>query len=1215
MLPVLAGVLIVLAIVLHASFNSGEESIQKLASSVSRNLESELVKSDVEADSILSRIGRGEATFSENSDIEGFFFIYHNGEPEFWSTNQLMPDYYQLSGIESISYIQLDEGHYLVKRYPSFGEYQLFGLIELYQEARINNDYLNSHFNEMIFPIQEGFSISSKGGQKSVDLEDVTLFYLVDQGLQYPQYQLKSIIVLLLTTASFVLLGAWVWSSLALRVKSGEFESSFLGWISFLFFLRYIMLVLDIPDAIMETGLFGSMLFAASRINPSLGDMLVNGTVLMLIALFLFNYYTRSRVLKKVISGNTLWKVVLSIVAVVFTLFATWYPHVVIQTIYYNSQVTLDITNSIQFGFPRIISLLIFMISAFSLFLVWYVVNRVIFHLFSGRYLTLSLIYIAGILIFTLYQLKTSQHFWVVIICAFVFTNIIYFSKIYRTFMQWRYRSFIYIFSILALTSFLGSFGVYEFERERVTTNKIRFADYFLIKNDNITEYYLDDLNRRIQSDLFISSRMSSPFLSKDIIEGKIRKVYLGTVFDKYDVNISVYGSDGQILHGDPSDEELALIRSEGPPFDPVSEYDNIYYITRSRGDLVKRYLNKVQIARRDNVVGYITMDLQLKKIIPNDVYFELLMDSRFIQPFMGQDYSYAVYNNGRLTYNSGDFNYLTEFDFAIFDQQPKIFDKSLEYAGHRHVALMDEENRVIVVTSDKYGIERFISNFSFLFLIQIFVLLLFGIAYSIYLYYKHVKLNYTSRIQLYFNLGFFVPLLTISLVTMSLMSNTFREEVTYESAKKASNIANNITPALDEFINGAQSDEDLNDELLLASRYAGADVNLFDTRGQLVVSSKPLIFENDLISRFLNPQAYAALLESDESEWITAETVGLLNYNVNYLAIKSFTTGDLIGVLGVPFFESEDHLDDEQVEVVTTIINIFTVVFIIFLVISYFVTKGLTFPLRLITHKLRKTTLTQFNEPLSWEADDEIGLMVSEYNKMLENLEESKRELAKSQKESAWREMAQQVAHEIKNPLTPMKLTLQHLQRKIEENGEDVEKPINTLLHHVDTLNDIASSFSSIATMPIPENEPFELVELVRKTLHLHHNMSDVRLEVDFKTDSVTVSGDEQLMGRILSNIILNAAQSVSDDREVEVRVTLQVSGKKVLLEISDNGDGIDEKIRNKVFVPNFTTKDSGSGIGLAIAKHGVEHAGGKIWFESRKGKGTSFYIELPVL
>ncbi|MEJ2003846.1 MAG: HAMP domain-containing sensor histidine kinase [Cyclobacteriaceae bacterium] len=195
------------------------------------------------------------------------------------------------------------------------------------------------------------------------------------------------------------------------------------------------------------------------------------------------------------------------------------------------------------------------------------------------------------------------------------------------------------------------------------------------------------------------------------------------------------------------------------------------------------------------------------------------------------------------------------------------------------------------------------------------------------------------------------------------------------------------------------------------------------------------------------------------------------------------------------------------------------------------------------------------------------------------------------------------------------MKLTLQHLSRRFRGGNDELEKPINSLLHQVDTLSDIASSFSSFAKLPIPEHERFEITSILKNTVQLFKSSGNARISLEIPDQPVFSMGDEKLMGRILSNIVLNAIQSYNNDKP-RVDIALHVLKKdRALIEIRDYGRGIDPVIHGKIFIPNFTTKESGSGIGLAVAKHGVEHAGGKIWFETNEGEGTSFFIELPVV
>ena len=366
------------------------------------------------------------------------------------------------------------------------------------------------------------------------------------------------------------------------------------------------------------------------------------------------------------------------------------------------------------------------------------------------------------------------------------------------------------------------------------------------------------------------------------------------------------------------------------------------------------------------------------------------------------------------------------------------------------------------------------------------------------------------------------------------------------------------------------------------------------------------------LVSNRINPVALHQI-KSGENRFIKEEKVGTLSYFVSYAPLKSPSTGKLWGVLGIPFFQSVASLERIQINILANILNIFALIFIVLVVLSYFVSKWLTFPLNFITQMLRKTSLTKTNQPLIWRSDDEIGTMVKEYNQMLFKLSESKSELEQTQRELAWREIAQQVAHEIKNPLTPMKLTLQQLERQLQagtSSSDRTEKAVSSLLTQVDTLNDIASSFSSFAKMPEPVMQPLDLAILLKRIVELHRNSGGIKLTIS--NDNFNVTGDEQLLGRTFSNIILNAFQSAVPGRSARVNVTLQKQGTMCLLSFNDNGKGIDTEVAERIFLPHFTTKKSGSGLGLAIAKQAIEQMQGRIWFETKVGKGTTFFIEM---
>jgi len=1214
-LPVAALFCMIAGIIVYAFNKKNVEDITLLTRHIEKSLESELQQIKREEKKVIKEFSQGLDTNPLLSLSYQPFFLYQNGELLYWSDNTMIPEYYEYQEIIDIGIIVRSTGSYLVVRSVLDPNHELFALITLYEDKGIKNDYLVSGLNSIVFPVTDGIKVlppSFKGGE-GIFLQENCLFKIVLERSLDNQNKFLAGGSLVFFFFSFILLISWLWYTLTLRIKKGAFESSLVIWILSLVLLRYLMLLFELPDSIMETGLFGSMHFASSRINPSLGDMLLNSIVILMMVYFIFTHYTTSRVTKYILGAPELTKNIVALLLMIFSFFCLWYPFVIIQTIYHNSQITFDITKTINYNYLRVVSFIIFIICSVTMFLAFHGTYRLLYQLKRKKFFEFFILTLLSAVLFSLYQIWTRQYFEIMVVIGIFYMNTVYHFKIFKNLLQFRYTSILYVFAVVTMVSVIGALAVYTFEVDRNIDHKIKFADHFLIRNDHITEYYLNETRSKIENDLFISSTMASPFLSKSVIVDKLRQVYLSSFFDKYDVEIKLYNSSKSVVYGNDREEYSDILNENRVATQYQTDYKGIYFLNRFEGEVVKRYIQKIEIKRRSVNAGYIIIDLKLKKIIPNDVYFELLMDSRFLQPYLGQEYSYAVYANKAVTYSSGDFNYRRNFPLKELQSGSELFKGGINSTGYSHIGLTDMEGRIIVVSSEEYSHWQLVTNFSYLFLLHVFFLLVLALFFLVYLWYKGVSLNFSARIQLYFNLSFFIPLVIVSFITLSLINSSSREEVSTEQALKAKSLREIFSLYVEDFLSGKMTSDDIRLQIRDIADIAGTDINLFAVNGRLFGSSKPLIYENNLLSRYLNPGAYARIMEQGENEFVLDEFVGELSYKSAYVVVQSFKTGSILGIISLPFFDSEVHLEKQQIEVLSTILNIFTIVFIAFILISYFVSKGLTFPLRLITLKLKKTTLTGFNEPVSWDSDDEIGLMVSEYNKMLENLESSKKALARSQKESAWREIAQQVAHEIKNPLTPMKLTLQHLQRKMTGTSDiEVQKPIQSLLHHIDTLDDIATSFSSLAKMPMPEITSFEWVSIIKESVNLHMNMEGVTISVSLATDELFVMGDQQLMGRILSNILINAAQSRLKDHDVHIDVILTKSKKKALLEIRDNGSGIDESIRSKIFVPKFTTKETGSGIGLAIAKHGIEHAGGKIWFESEVKEGTSFFIEL---
>lgn len=1196
-----------------------EQNVDK----ITENLRTEISVVESQMQPLIDLISsKRNTSFTELNQQVGYpFYLYEKSRLAYWSDYRFTPDYENIAGEYNLKYVSNEHGKFVVRKWETEVEgikKEVFSFIPLFKETSIVNEYLDPSYNESIFDFPD--LIVSGQPQENLNVEiDGKFLFSIDSQVEYSVINEDAQFVSIALLSIGILIALFLITTKVNYLTGKKYIGRAFILMAFsLIALRIIMLTGEFPNSFANWTLFDSKLFASSNINPSIGDLLLNTLVIFVLVFYVFRNYHRSYFFIKTLEMSNYVKLLLSIVLAGIGFFVLLYHYFIFKTIYNNSQWSLDITNNLDFNISKVVFYFIFVLNSAIVFFAYHIIFRIIIKLTDRSIYNLVLSFSLGALLFIYltYILQIPAVF--VVILNIVFFFILHFLKLPRFLIQMRYLAFLYLFLSALSSALVGAYSIYNFEENNKHMNKIRFADQFLVENDNLAELLLSEAVQKIEEDPLITSRIYSPFMPKEAVAQKIRRVYLGnSYFDKYNIQIYLYNAKGEPFEEESTTGNYYQIKDAFASEQYETDFENLYFVNRIGADIAKRYLYFVDVVRYDNVIGHIILDLSLKKIIPKAVYPELLVDSRFFLPYQNTEYSYAVFKDDQITYNSGDFNYFKNFNYDLLSNA-NLFQEGIHYNGYQHLGVVDKDNRIIVISSPVYPLINLVSNFSFLFLILVVLIILMVGIYSTYISFRQVNLKYATKIQLYLNLAFVLPLFVVSITTLSIINRSFKKELENEYQNKAEVVSRNIINDLKRYNQLIIDHEQLSNNLSQVATNANLDVNLFNIRGRLVATSQPSIYENNLLSEYINPVVMESIKEQGNNKMILKESVGSLKYNSSYMGVKSFDTGELIGILSIPFFDSEYILERQQIDVLSNIMNIFSAIFLVFLLISYLASKRLTLPLNLITKGLQHTTLAGKNQPLVWNSNDEIGMLIGEYNKMLLNLERSKNALAKSEKEMAWREMAQQVAHEIKNPLTPMKLTLQHLERSLKEDlnadFKKAEKPINTLLYQIQSLNEIASSFSSFAKMPIPEINKFEITSLLKKTFGLYDKIKNGKVEFKNPNRNIYVLGDEQLMGRIISNVIINSIQSVPADRKVNIEGSISAnSSEKVRIKIKDNGKGIPEEIQDKIFLPNFSTKKDGTGIGLAIAKHGIEHAGGKIWFESEDNSGTTFYIELP--
>lgn len=403
------------------------------------------------------------------------------------------------------------------------------------------------------------------------------------------------------------------------------------------------------------------------------------------------------------------------------------------------------------------------------------------------------------------------------------------------------------------------------------------------------------------------------------------------------------------------------------------------------------------------------------------------------------------------------------------------------------------------------------------------------------------------------------------------------------------------------------QNTSGLNSDLRDLSYYYQTDIHVYDLRGELIGTSIPALFDNGILSRHISPLPY---FHNQLNECQT-EHLGSLDYLTTY---TEFYNGNFmqIGYIALPSFVSKEAMHTEVNTFLSKLIPPYLIIFIIALIVTYFLSRRITAPMHTLGEQMARYQVGQSKHIIVYDGNDEVGQLVREYNTMVTQLERSTELLAQSAQESAWRTMARQIAHEINNSLTPMKLTIQQLQRVYgtERFTDYFTKASQTLVEQIDTLARIASSFSLFAKLPQLVLTDVDIAQKLSGVVELmKNNTYNIPIRYIGPTEGVLVHTDEQQVSQVFTNIILNALQALEDTRGGNIIIVLKSESTQVTISISDNGSGIPSDIQEKIFVPNFTTKSTGTGIGLAISKNIIEGSKGTITFSSSP-QGTTFYI-----
>lgn len=566
-------------------------------------------------------------------------------------------------------------------------------------------------------------------------------------------------------------------------------------------------------------------------------------------------------------------------------------------------------------------------------------------------------------------------------------------------------------------------------------------------------------------------------------------------------------------------------------------------------------------------------------------------------------NYSVSCYEDTILQYKYGFYNYPNELgNFRYKDEEyvkTKIF---------KHFTKVFDNHKTIIVTIEKPRFIDIIAPFSYIFLI-LSVTFYLGNNFNKKIHYKIKRQSFHGKMQLTIILTLGFSFIVAGITSFIFMRNSLNNKGSEHNYEKNKTIVKNIE-------NDYHSDDINHPEFLKKYKETFfTDINVYDLNGNLINTTQPKLFDG-YKSKIINRRAYEVIKLRNRFFYFNEEEIDGNKYNSSYFPLKD-NKGNLHAIINIPYYDNKTSNKSSMSNFIITYINIILVLMGISALVVILMTRKTIKPLELIQDKMQKISLGGKNETIEWKSKDEIGELIEIYNKLIKELEISANNLMRSERETAWREMARQVAHEIKNPLTPMKLNIQFLQMAWDENNPDIDKKLRdttkSILEQIDILSNIATAFSNYAKLPQKNIEECNLKEIIKDTIVLYDNNENIKIDFIEESESdYQINSDKNNLSIVFGNIIKNAIQAIGKRENGHIKIQIKESINKYLIEINDNGCGIKEEEKKKIFMPNFTTKSSGMGVGLSIVYDILETLDGTIKFESEAGKGTTFFIEI---
>ena len=1230
-LTVLGTIILLCALGLNFLLNN-ERNISKQLNQIDKSLEKSKDEfSKLAANSeLINKLILGQETLDDIVSIKKnhfSFFLYKEDEAgnneylRYWNSNYILPDSVLKSKNQINGIYHLDNGYYYVQKKPLSYNQSIyayaFTLIKydfaVQTEYISNTFFINSYLHKYVtisdVPTKLMIHVPSGTGKLYVKFIDNSKISIVDNT------------VILLKVLGLFLLLFGLFSILVAKLSLNEVQEV-VGLGIFFLSLRIGYQLLDYKIQFTQFYISQFQFTYFNTIVSNLGWLMMDIIFIFIFSLATYNI-VNARVVKKDITEvkqlkNKKYiginKFLLSFIYVSITFLMIE----LVKNLILNSKISFDITNFESLTIGTIVG---FVLIAFIVFN-YYILSRICFkilynylHAFSGELIIYILI--SNVLWLTFFSKSEYFLFYSIsvsyVVLFFIAVHVEKKAKYKFKFNISRKVFWVCFFSIFTALCVVYFVNKNEIQiRKNYAVSKLKQPDF---KNLKAIQSVTDTLNiQKIKKGYATNGDAYFENMIQNINKNASGLIHEIIIFDSS--RHAIFNKNNV------SYETLTELRKRHAQ---ISSPENvtIYKATDNATSYIN-YQTLEDSSSRDFVSFYVISSPLNKSI--QLIAHELFLKLRNKEMFNSALYQYAVYKQNTLVSSNSDFPFALSIDPSKYPTQ--LFQEE-QIEGYSLLWYRPNYTDLLVIVRSTHLFIQTLTIFSYFFCIFFLIILLVDVLPFIYnLFLQDRKriiplFAQTIRKQVYstFIILSIIIFVVISIATVQFYISAF-EEYNNDRIKRVLNTLNQDIQSLNfKEVNNSRffvgdNQKKLESEVAKLANAHDLDMNIYDVTGRLVATSQVEFYNKGFVSKQINDVAFYNLLRLKKVVFTQKEQISNLDFSNIYKPILD-KNDKLMGYISIPHFSMNRELGQKIVEVLITLLNIYTFIFLVTSLISLFITDRITRSLAIVGAKMQEIDFLKESVPIEWHRKDEIGKLVDEYNKMLIKLKESMGALAVAEREVAWREMAKQVAHEIKNPLTPMKLNLQYLQRAIKNNQPGITEIINQVSHslveQIDHLSNIASEFLEFANISKSKKEKINLHECLTLLKNIYSIQPNVVFDWIPLNENIFIIGDKTHINRLFTNLIVNAIEASEGDKAY-VSIHEYVEQDDIKIIVADKGKGITPEIAKYLFTPNFTTKSSGTGLGLAMCKGIVEQMKGKIWLNQESESDTQICIKLPI-